>query len=413
MAITEILNQIQTTLNHQENHLIFMAVYLALVLLTIILRIISHLHFRTALIAFQLEARKNLTDRKEIASLKNGLLRKAAAEYIRVAERAVTSVPTKQLVDRTISNMSLLGWRYENILPFVESIDTGLLWVGIVLAVIFPENAFMYGTLAVAAFLIIRIFTAFFNARGAKAQLSDELTLYIEREIGRFFASDSGGAIIRLKNELTEAINKQSQTYKETMESISHSMTAALTTVAKSMANTAESIGPIVATAMDEKLVNMNDSLQSTLSDWKNALTDTAKTHNALNEAAERLAHSSNRIQSAAELLATHMKGHSNTLSDQIIALVSAVDATKEGLDNLATQQQSLAKQAQYIEINQHTLENSLVAYEASLQNLTQSLGDGLGAFINIHAQSAAQSVNDALKSNLDRIINLSQRSEN
>ena len=410
MNLTTFFENMFAALNHHDNHIIIMMVYLAFVLVTIILRIVAHLHFRASLLAFQIEARKEIKNRGEIVNIKNGLLRKSAAEYIRVAERAVTNVPTKQLTDRAISGMSLLGWKYENIIPFVESLDTGLLWVGIILAVMFGEYAAVYGILAVLAFLLIRIIAAFFNARAAREQLSDELMLFLEREIGRFFAADSGGAILRLKNDLTEAINIQSRTYKETMENISKTMTGAMQEVAQTMISAANSIGPIVAKAMAEKLVNMNDSLSATLADWEKALTNAAKTHVALNESAERLAHSSTKMQSASELLSTHMQGHSNALSDQLLALIKAVDATKDGLDNLATQQQVLTKQAQYIETNQHTLENSLHAYEESLQKLTQSIGDGLGTFMNLHAQSSAQAVNDALKSNIDRIIQLSQK---
>lgn len=405
--LTMFFQEIYFILNQQHSHSVIMLVYLVLVLVAIGLRVMAHLHFRGLLLAFQLDARKEIKNRGEVSNLKFGLLRKVTAEYIRIADKAVTTVPTKELVNRAVGGISLVGWKYENIIPFVESLDNGLLLVGLVLAFIFNSQAFVYGSLAIVAFLITRISAAFFNARGAKEQLADELLLFIEREVGQFFASDSGGAVLRLKNDLTEAINNQAKTYKETMALISNNMTNAMDNVATTMINAANAIGPIVAKAMDEKLINMNTTLSHTLDDWEHALQESSKSHMALNDSTERLAHSSSRIQSASELLATHMQGHSNALSEQLLTLVSAITATKEGLDTLATQQASLTKQAQYIEMNQHTLENSLASYEASLQNLTQSLGDGLGAFINLHAQTSAKAVNDALKNNIDRILNM------
>ena len=388
-------------LNQPNNHLIISIVFMALVGITVLLRIVAHVHFRASLLAFQIESRKEIKNRAEIKNIKNGLLQKVCAEYIRVAERAVTAVPTKDLTDRAIAGMSLLGWKYENIIPFVESMETGLLWVGIILAIVFTEYAFVYGAFAVVAFLITHIFAAFFNARSARTQLSTEIMLYVEREIGRFFAADSSGAILRLKNDLTDAINNQSKIYKDTMDNIAKTMSTTMNEVSATMIAAAKSIGPIVATAMDEKLINMNATLSATLDKWEDSLQEATDVHTKINDSAERLSTSS-------ALLATHLQGHSNALSDHLLALVKAVDATKEGLDNLALQQQALTKQASYIEANQHTLDTTLHSYEESLQKLTQSIGDGLGTFIDIHAQSSAQAVNDALKSNIDRIIQLS-----
>jgi len=394
-------------LDRHDNHVIIVAVYLSLAALLVFLRIGSHLHFRGAIFAFYSEARKGIANREEIPKIKNRLLRKAVADYIRVAERAVTSVPTRQLVERAVASMNFIGWRYDGLLKFVESMETGFLWIGLILALVFSQYAFVYGLMAVIVFVVTRIFAAFFNVREARKELTDELILFIEREIGRFFASDSGGAILRLKNDLTEAIDRQATTYKTTMETIGRTMADTMTEVTGSMIAAANSIGPIVAAAMDEKLVDMNAKLTQTLNDWEKALAESANIQTNMNASSERLAHAGGQLQSAAELLATHMKGHSNALSEQLITLVSAIDSVKESIQILTTQQESLAKQADYIESNQQTLEKSLAAYEESLQNLTKSLGDGLGAYINLHAQTSAQTINDALKGNIDRLLQL------
>jgi len=405
--MTNFFQNVFTALNRPDNHMIIMVVFLALVLVSIVLRIIAHVHYRGVLLAFQMEARKGIKDKSEVAKLKNGLLRKTVAEYIRTAETATNAAPTLQIVERAVANMSFLGWRYEAMLPFIKSLDTGFIWVGLVLALAFNYYAFMYGALAVVAFLVTRIFSAFFNADGAKSQLRDEMVLFIDREIGRFFASDSGGAILRLKNDLTDAMNKQAATYKETMENIGHIMATALGKVSDNMTEATNSIGPAVATAMDEKLINMNATLTTTLQNWENALAEATRLQTGMNDAGDKLNHAGAKLQSSSELLATHMQGHSTAMSDQLSTLVAAVDAIKESVSHFATQQEALTTQAKYIERNQQTLEASLQNYEASLQGLTQSLGEGLGAFINLHAQTSAQTVNDALKVNIDKIMNL------
>jgi len=404
-------NNLFTALNSQDNQMVIMIIFLSLVAISLILRITAHLHFRASLLAFQLDTRKELKDKSDVAKLKNGLLRKAVAEYIRTAERAVTAVPTKQIVDREVSKKSLLGWRYESILPFVDSLDIGLLVVGLILTIAFNEHAFVYGTLAALAFVLTRLCAAFFNANNARAQLADEIQLYIEREIGRFFASDTSGAVLRLKNDLTEAISKQSAAYKDTMENIGHIMATALGKVSDSMTEATASIGPSVATAMDEKLINMNDTLTTTLKNWGKALSEATSLQTNMNESSERLSHAGAKLQSASELLATHMQGHSTALSGQLVTLVSAIDAMKESVNHFAAQQEALTQQAKYIERNQQTLDTTLHAYEESLKGLTSSLGEGLGAFINLHAQTSAQTINDAMKTNIDKMLNISKAS--
>ena len=400
-----------TALNSQDNQMVIMIIFLSLVAISLILRITAHLHFRASLLAFQLDTRKEIKEKSDVAKLKNGLLRKAVAEYIRTAERAVTTVPTRQIVDREVSKKSLFGWRYESILPFVDSLDIGLLVVGLILTIAFNEQAFVYGSLAAIAFVLTRLCTAFFNANNAKAQLTDEIQLYIEREIGRFFASDTSGAILRLKNDLTEAITKQSATYKDTMENIGHIMATALGKVSDSMTEATASIGPSVAAAMDEKLINMNDTLTTTLKNWEKALGEATSLQTNMNESSERLSHAGAKLQSASELLATHMQGHSTALSDQLVTLVSAIDAMKTSVNHFAAQQEALTQQAKYIETNQQTLDITLHSYEESLKDLTTSLGEGLGAFINLHAETSAQTINDAMKTNIDKMLNISKSS--
>jgi len=402
-------NNMFNALNQQDNHIIIMVVYLVFVIVSITLRIIAHVHFRGTLFTFQMDARKEIKEKSDISNIKNKLLRKTVAEYIRTADRAASAAPTAQIVQRTVATMSLFGWKYEAILPFVEAMDIGFIWVGLVLALAFNEYAFMYSALTVLAFVITRIFTAFFNAKVAKSQLIDEMHMFVEREISRFYASDSSGAILRLKNDLTEVIDKQSATYKETMENIGHVMATVMTKVSDSMAEATKTIGPAVAAAMDEKVINMNDTLKSNLASWESALSEATRLQTSMNDSSERISHSTAKLQSASELLATHMQGHSNSLSAQILTLVDAINTMKDSVNHFVIQQEALTQQAKYIERNQQTLESSLHSYETSLQGLTQSLGDGLGAFINLHTQTAAQEINDTLSSNVEKIMNASR----
>jgi len=184
-------------------------------------------------------------------------------------------------------------------------------------------------------------------------------------------------------------------------------MATALDKVSDSMTEATNSIGPSVAAAMDEKLINMNDTLTDTLKNWEKALAEATSLHTSMNQSSERLSHASEKLQSSSELLSTHMQGHSNALSNQLVTLVNAIDGIKESVNHFSTQQEALTEQAKYIERNQQTLDTTLQTYEDSLRGLTQSLGDGLGTFINLHAQTSAQAINDTVKANIEKIMNI------
>jgi len=409
------------TLNYQGNHVVIMSIFFGVAVLTVLLRIFAHIHFRAALISFHNDSKKEIKNLDDLRKLKCALLTKIVVEYKRTADKAVTQVSAPQLVNRQISAMSFLGWRYDGMLTFIVELERAILWIGLILAVVFNEYAFVYGVLAVILFLITRAAAAFFNFHGAREQLGNELLIYIEREVSRFYASDTGGAVLRLKNDLTGAISSMTANLEGIMKTMSESLSKTASAIGKTMTETTASIGktmteatkaagPALAAAMDEKLINMNTKLSHTLESWEGTLTQAVSLQSAMNDTSDRLGQSSLRLQSSAELLSKHLQGHSNALSEQLVTLVTAIESVQGGLGVMTAQQEALVQQSGYIERNQHALETALQAYESSLQGLAQSLGDGLGAFINLHAQSSAQTVNDALKANLDKIMLLASK---
>jgi len=408
-------------LNSQYNQVVIMTVFLCIAAVTIILRVFAHIHFRAVIMSFRNDAKKEITKIEDLKKLKCAVLSKTVAEYRLIASKAVTQAPTAQLVNKKISDMSFLGWRYDGMMPFIIELERALLWIGLVLAVVFTDHAFVYGLLAVSLFLITRIASAFFDFHGAKEQLVSEIIIYLEREVGRFYATDTSGAVLRLKNDLTGAVDRMTSNLENIMGAIADSLAKTTASIGKTMSDTTSSIGktmtettlavgPALAAAMDDKLINMNANLAHTLKSWEDALGKAVSLQTTMNETSDKMSQSSSRLQTSADLLAKHLQGHSGALSEQLVALVTAIESVQGGIDIMNTQQEALTRQTSYIESNQQALEASLQAYESSLQGLAQSLGDGLGAFISLHAQSSAQTVNDALKSNLDRIMQLATK---
>jgi len=286
----------------------------------------------------------------------------------------------------------------------------GLLWVGLILAFVFNEYAFVYGLLAVGSFVLFRLMAAFFDFRCARRILHDDMLIYIEREIGRFFAADTGGAVLRLKNELVEALAKQSAALTGVATAMSQSLADSTVALHKSLTDTASATGIHLVTALEEKLPAITNTIDHAITLWKDSLNDAHRVQADINAAAERFELAGGHILSASDLMASHLQGHSGAMSEQLTALIGAIETMRTTITAFSAGQAALTEQAAYIERNQRALETSLSAYEASLQNLTQNLGEGLGAFINMHGQQAAQTVNEALKSNIEKTLQLQGR---
>ena len=390
-----------------DNQILIVAIYLIFCAVLVALRIVSHLHVMAVLSLVQRESLGEIKIRGEIPKIRNRMLRRVVAEYIRVAERAVTNVPTSHIVNRAVSGMNLLGWKYDSLVPFVSSLENAVLWIGLILALLFPGYAYVYGLLAIGVFVLLRLSGSLFGIDNARRQLGDEMVIFVEREIGRFFAADSGGAILRLKNDLTEALTKQGVQFKNAMENISAAMNSTMKEVSVSMIAAANSIGVTINTGLDENLKNINKDLRESFENWEKALEKGVLTQELINQSAERVSLAASKLKTSAELLSTHMQGHSSALSGQLLGLVDAINSLKDGYTHLAMHQDVLARQSEFIEKNQLAFENIAASYEASLKNLASQIGDGIGAFVSLHAEESAKTITNALNTNIDKLAAL------
>ena len=404
----DFFGEVIDVLGGQYNQVLIVTVFCSFSAALIIIRMISHLHVAGVLGLFHRESVREIKNRGEVSKIKNRMLRKVAADYIRVAERAVTNVPTRQIVDRAVSNMSLLGWRYDNLLPFLEAFEAAAIWIGLILALVFPELAHVYGPIAIGSFVLLRLSASFFSVRSIREQLADEMVIYMEREIGRFFAADSGGAVLRLKNDLTDAIDRQAKAYKSAMEGISASMLSTMKEISASMIAASNSIGAIIQSGMDENLKNLNKDLDSAFARWEKALDKGIATHEQINVSAERISLAGQKLQVASELLATHMQGHSGALSNHLVELVDSIESLKDGYTHLALHQNVLTKQSEYIEKNQESFEKIAASYEAALQKLTGTIGDSIGTYVSVHTAESIKAINATTESSIEKLSALS-----
>ncbi len=85
----------------------------------------------------------------------------------------------------------------------------------------------------------------------------------------------------------------------------------------------------------------------------------------------------------------------------------SHLDALKDALLPIVPIAEMLAKQSEYIEKNQALINESLMAYQTALQNITSELGNGLSGIVDFQLTQSTEKLNNELKSNIERAMNV------
>jgi hypothetical protein len=309
-------------LQAEYNNIVVMAVFIVLHALAAALRLCVFMGYRgqNIWLAADLHPSKSLKVKSDASAIRSHLLRRVAAAYISAAEKNAPRVPAQTIVEKHVLELALAGWRYSGINLWVNKLENGLILLGIVLALIFPQYAVVYGLLAVSGFIILKLAAALFDCDTARQLLIADIRLYVERELGQFFAGHTAAAVRQFKEGMSEAIDRQSALLRGAVEKLSADLSPALSNL--------------------------------------------------------------------------------QCLSDLPVALGNMLESNKR----YALHHEAFIAQGQIIKDTQSALEKSLASYETTLQNLVQTMGGGLGAFIELHGQNAARGLTTVLQDHMDRV---------
>ena len=311
LSYLSIFEDLFNILQVQQNNIIVMAIFVAIHILNIALRIAVFIGLRgyDLWLATNLSSSKSLKTLSEVKSIRSGLLRTIVNEYVYAAEKNAPRVPLDHIVNKHVSALNLIGWRYTGIIKLVNKLDNGLVLIGIALALVFVDYAVVYGLIAVAGFIILKIIASIFDCESAKDVLKADIHLYVEREVGQFFAGHVALVINRFKEDVSDAIDRQSSVLRSAVEKLGTDFI------------------PVM-----ENLYCLKD-------------------------------------------------------------LPAAVEDIQQSNERYALQYDTMIAQSQMIKDSQKALEASVTSYEISLQNFVQSMGDGLGTFIQMHGQAASKGI--------------------
>lgn len=299
--------QLFQILQAQHNNIVVMAVFVLLHVAVIVLRAAVFLGYRgqNIWLAVDLHPSKSLKTVAEIPNIRSHLLRRVSADYAAAAEKNAPRVPLDAIISKHVLDLNYGGWRYESIGRWLKQLDNGLILVGLILLFIFPEYAVVYGIIAVAGFLLLKLAGSFLNYETARLVLTADIHLYVEREVGRFFAGHVAGAVSSFKKEMAAAIDRLGK---------------------------------------DLQYLHALEILPKTLAEMK------------------------------------------------------------ESNDRYALHHEAFLTHTQIIKDTQASLESSLHSYETTLQNLVQTMGSGMGTFVQLHGQNAANALAASLDEHIARV---------
>jgi hypothetical protein len=347
------LNEMSFYLNNAENSSALFGVLLGLTALAILLRIVVCVGWQTQYALFKMNA-KDIAHKADLAKFKLGVLKNVIMDYVKISDKNTSSVHLDAIVEKHLLRQSIIGWSFDSIERFLLGFELALPVVGLVLAVAVEGYRILFCAAAVGVFLLLRIFAAVFDFPLAKRKLSAELIEYVEREVGQFYAGDFGTVLLRFKNELTEALARQSESLRDVISKLESNLSGALSLTMKEMSKELSDIGGV-----------LNKPLQL----WGEAIS---------NAAAEQ---------------------------QKSIGSLQGLEKAMIQMQSLSqTIQNSLQAQGEYIEKSRAVLEDSVAQHESNLKQLTSHIGDGFGSMLDFHVKQSYQALNEHLQGYISQV---------
>jgi len=396
-------NELYLFLNTPQNSFNIFIGFTVLALSAAVLRIIVAAGYGAQLALFQLAA-KEIKSISETKDTRSPLLNRIIKDYIRTGDKGVVPKSAQAVVERHINRLNVLGWGYGGMSAFVLSIESSIVFLGLILAFVFEEFRYVFAISAVAAFVAHRIIAALFDFASARERLSLETAEYVDREIGQFYSGDSASLILRLKNELSASMTRQSETLSDGIKKMGENMSAAMQLSLREMSR-----------SIDSTMIRVSDfggELSAPLDKWKKAVGEAAAAQDKFGFGIKSFDKISDDLRESAKTLSAALAGHSEAMRAQgeamrgeMAALTEIAAALKGSSGPLLTQGDGIAGQLKYIERNQETLEHSLQRFELIMEDMTRKLGDGFGSMIDYHVQSSYGTLNTALADNIKQIV--------
>ena len=347
-----ITNEINLLTSLEYNILIIISIIcLAVLALRIILTSVYSGHRGL----FKLNA-KEIKLKADIKNTRHPLLNKIIKDFQRVLEKNITNIDISAIVKRHVNGLNFIGFNYTALAKFVTDFEIGVIFFGLIFAII-SERPYLFILLSVVAFILFRFFSMLFDFKTHRENLVFDMQNYIEAEIGQFYVTDLASSVNSLKHELSLSIE-----------------------------NIASNVESVFSKNLDEPFEK-----------WKNAIEHAYDAQNQINAAAFELSSVVNDFNNDLTELIKYSKEQNEIIKLSTKSIVNEYE-------NIKTLNNALKIQLSFIEEKQEMFERVISDYEHSLKLFTKDTALAFVSTAEHGVKRAYDKLNKEFKENIEAI---------
>ena len=359
---------------------------------------------KSGYLLFAKEVAKKKEDPRRIKSIASSLSAKIIADYTAIGENGVAIIDASNIVNNHITRLGILGISYISMGEFVEKYEQASIFIGFILALMF-DSAQGIGLLSVGIYVAFRVLAMVFDFNLARTRLSADITSFIEREIGCFYAGDVSSAVGRLRIEMVEAISGLAVYFETAMAGVAKTLDES---IKKGMDDVANSVNFTM-----ESLSKYTEYMDVPFEKWEKSVNNAIFAQDKLNETIDFLSANTNEFAKTQKSIEVNIAAFTMAAADQTRLIHSAASSLEQAIktsnlneSGIEAALKSVSVQMEAFEKTKETLETALTQYEESLKEITSDISGGVGSIIGVHVQNVYADVNENLKNNIDTIVN-------
>ena len=235
----------------------------ALFVLCIVLRIILHASYQTA-IAVANRAAKAVKSKEDIGRLGVGAYPRAAREYAALAG-AGAKVDAHKLAEGSIVKNRLMLFNFNSIGGFITAVESAFVPLVLVIAVAVSDPMPLVIIFAVM-FVAMRMLAAFFDIQTIRQRYVENLASALVTTVGRFFPDDKDAAVYTFSEDLNGYLKRQSDMFSDVLAKVNSEFSSSIKTGVGAMTAAVETTLAAVARKADEiQLGERNAVLEQSL----------------------------------------------------------------------------------------------------------------------------------------------------
>lgn len=370
-----------------------------------VLKILLFLFYKSQYAIFNL----NIKDINKEADIKDGkckILNKVVKRYIKSVKKGISYVDTKTIVKNQVIKLNFLGINYASIENFLFGFEYIFIISGILFYISFGYENIMI-VVAVISFIAVKLINSIFDIKSIRERFIDEMTEYVNREIGQFFINDLAMSIQNFKSEMKDIFNVQTKSINEAILNSLETLANAVIVSNKELNNNVNNNIKIIAETANE--------FNKPIENWKNTLNESINVQENINQAIIKM----NNIITVFE---TSTKNLSEGLEKHSKIYLNYSDSVKDEIKNLSSMVSELEKcnkenqkfsnlineQISYTEKNQKLLDESIQKYELMLENITSKMGESFGSIVEYQIKDFYNKMSENINGDIIKFSNSS-----